>query len=85
MYKSVAKPLGDNLCMFYPVCDSTPLGFGSFKVHSFTTQRTILSLDETVIKSVCQFQRYLLHLWDCSFHFSLCISCGKTHPLKWHQ
>lgn len=84
-YKSEAKPLGVYFCMFLSsVCDSTRLDFGSFKVHSFTTQRAILSLDETVIKPVYQVHLYLLHLSDRPFHFSLCISCGKTQPLIWH-
>lgn len=83
-YKSEAKPLGVYFCMFYPVCDKTPLGLGSFRVHSFTTQRVVLSLDETVFKPVCRAQHYLLHLWVGSFPFSLSVSCAKTPPLKWY-
>lgn len=52
-YRSEDKTLGDSFCMFVSsVCDSILLGFGSYKAHSFPTQRAFLSLGETVIKPV---------------------------------
>lgn len=86
-YKSEDKTLGACFSMFVSsVCDSTLLGFGSKKAHFFPTQRAFLSLGETVIKPVYWVQTYPLHHPSngSSFHFSVCISCEKTHLLQWH-
>lgn len=77
------RTLGASICMFVSsICGSTLWGFGSYKASSFSTQRALSFLDETVIKSVCWAQMYPSHRSDgSSFHFSVCISCEKMHPL----